>query len=292
MRLPWSQKEKIDELEEEIEKLEKKLEDKEDEKESFRNRFEAEKERRSELASKKQEAEKELKKLKQKNKQKRDKSRQEETSKSNKEQVSLKKAERILDKVESVKSPENDLVTVYSPESLRKVSDLKGLKNSVSKEEYRFLKGERFAAFMDPDITSLKLKTRPFFSPKWKVDNSFEVEVFKEFIEEEKQWAAVSAGKTQIIREKGGEILEKEGVSSRVNRKQKKGGFSQGRFERKRDKQIDEHLNQVEKHVTEDTLLVGEERLCKKLPGRHLGGFDEGRGLVNALYGFSLERMR
>lgn len=291
MRLPWSQREKIEELEEEIEKLEEKLEDEEEEKESFRNRFEAEKERRSELASKKQEAEKELKKLKQKNEQKIEESRQEETSKSTQNQVSLKKVKRILDKLESVRSPENDLVTVYSPESLREVSDLKGLKNSVSKEEYRFLKGEGFAAFVEWDIISLKLKTRPFFSPRWKVDNSFDIGVLKEFIEEEKQWAAVSAGKTQIIKEKSGEIMENEEVSSRVNRKQKKGGFSQGRFERKRDEQIEEHLNQVEEHVTEETLLVGEERLCKKLPGQYLGGFDEGRGLVNALYGFSLECM-
>lgn len=291
MKLPWIQKEKIEELEEEIDELEKKLEDEENEKESFRNRFEAEKERRSELASKKQEAEKELNKLKQKKNQDKEESQHQQSSESTQKQISLEKAKRILDKLDSVKSPEKDILTVYSPESLQQISDLKGLKNSVSKKEYQFLKGEGFAAFMDPDITSIKLKTRSFFSPKWGVDNSFDVRALKEFFEEEKQWAAVSAGETQIVKEKDGEVLEKDEVTSRVNRKQKKGGFSQGRFERKRDKQIDEHLKQVEERVTEETLLVGEKRLCKKLSGRYLGGFDEGRGLVNALYGFSLERM-
>ncbi|MFB6100034.1 MAG: Vms1/Ankzf1 family peptidyl-tRNA hydrolase [Candidatus Nanohalobium sp.] len=294
MQLPWNKKqEKIEELEKEVEELNQQIEDLREEKESFRKRFEAEKERRSELSRKKQKAEKELKKLKQKQEgTEKDVSEEEaEEAESSAEDVSLEKAKRIIEKLESYESPEKDLVTVYSPRELGKLADTQGLKNSISGEEYEFISDEKFIGFIDQDVLKLKLKSRPFFAPEWERSDCFNVETLRKFISREKQWAVVSAGDTQIITEKDGEILEREKVENRIERKQKKGGFSQSRFERKRQEQIDEHLEQVEERVDEQTLLVGEERLCKELPGEFLGGFDDSRGLVDGIYGFRLESM-
>ena len=291
MELPWNRKEKIQQLESKIEELEQEIEELEEEKESYRKRFEAEKDRRSELSRKKQEAEKQVKELKHKQTVETDEENETESVENSEESISLKRARKIITKLDACNSPEKDLITVYAPNSLKKISDLKGLKNSVSKKSYEFLSGEDFSAFIDPDIFHLKLKSRPFFSEGWNVDDSFDVSNLQNFISQEKQWAAVSAGETVIVEEKEGEIIEKEEISSRVEKQQKKGGFSQGRFERKRDEQIEEHVRQVEEKISEETFLVGEERLCKKLSGTYLGGFDSGRELVDALYSFRLERM-
>lgn len=292
MQLPWKKQERIDELEEEIERLKQQIDELKEEKKSYKERFQAEKERRSELSRKKQEAEKELKKLKQRSREALDEKPDEDDEPASAENISLQKAKRILAKLEDYNSPEEDLVTVYTPGKLGKLADTQGLKNSISRKEYEFISDEEFVGFVDPDLVQVKLKTRPFFSPKWSRGDSFRVEELIEFIEEEKQWAVVSAGETQIIREKNGEILERDEVGTRVDRKQKKGGFSQGRFERKRQEQIDEHLKQVKEKISENTLLVGEERLCKELSGEFLGGFDDSRNFVDALYGFLLQEMK
>jgi hypothetical protein len=289
--LPWKRKERIQELKERIDQLEQNIGSLKEEKESFRKRFEAEKERRSELSRKKQEAEKELKKMRQEDREEEVGEEESPEPEVKAEDLSVERTKKILEKLESYKSPEKDLATVYSPGKLSSMSDLKGLKNSISGQNYDFLEGEKFIGFVEPDLIRLKLRSRPFFSENWYLDSEFHVSELREFIEEEKEWAAVSAGDTRIVREESGEILEVEEINDRIERKQKKGGFSQGRFERKRDEQIEQHLGKIEKKVSEDTLLVGEERLCKKLPGKYLGGFDDSRKLVDALYSFRLEKM-
>jgi len=290
MKLPWDKTEKIQELEKEKKQLQQKIEELEDEKESYRERFEAEKERRSKLSAEKQKTEEEINKLQQKLENSSEETKEtKEISNVEREEISLEEARRILEKFSTIQSPENDLITVYSPEDIGELADQQGLKGSVSKQNYNFMSEDSsFAAFMDEDFLGIKLKTRPFFKPEWKLKEEFDTSRISSFIEEEKEWAAVSAGETTIFQEKNGEILEKKEVSSRVDSKQKKGGFSQGRFERKRQEQIDEHVRMVEEKIGEDTFLVGEKSLCKKLPGTYLGGFNGDREFVDALYNFRL----
>ena len=290
MKLPWNQKQKIEELQQEKQRLQEKIEDLEEERDSFQNRFQAEKERRSNLSTQKQEAEEKINKLEQKlQNQGKDEKTSSDAGDQDIEKISFTATERILDKLKSVESSEKDLLTVYSPQNIRNLNDQQGLKSSVSRENFEFLSDDRgFAAFMDEDFFQVKLKTRPFFKSEWTVSDGFDTERISSFISERKKWAAVSAGKTVIFEEENGEILDREEVNSRVDSKQKKGGFSQGRFERKRQEQIDEHLGLVEEKIDEETLLVGEESLCKKLPGEFLGGFDRDRGSVDVLYNFRL----
>jgi hypothetical protein len=290
MKLPWSRKEEIKELQEEIRELEKELEKLEEEKDSYKQRFKAEKDRRSKLAAKKQEAEKKLKKTKQKNTSQQE-NRKETKNKSQGQDITVETVQNILQKLETYSSSEKDFVTVYSPKKANNLPDFKGLKNSITKNQYEFLSDNSYAAFIEPDVVKIKLKTRPFFQPNWKIQKQFQTQKLADFISKTKQWAVISAGNTKIVQEENGEVKEVVEIKSRVDRKQKKGGFSQSRFERKREEQIDEHLNQVEQKIDEETYLVGEERLCKELPGQYLGGFDGSRALIDALYSFQLERM-
>jgi hypothetical protein len=97
----------------------------------------------------------------------------------------------------------------------------------------------------------------------------------------------VSAGETKILRESCGDFEIVEHVKSRVDRKHSQGGYSQGRFERKREEQIENHLDRVEELLPDGALLMGEKGLCDRLPGRHVGGFDRNRSLKDELYKFS-----
>jgi hypothetical protein len=270
--------EKVEELEEEIEELKQ-------EKQRLEKRFKAEKQRRSKLSTEKQEAEKKLKKLKQKQEETEEEEVEEESGEFR--DASVEEVLNILEKLGSVESPKNDLLTVYSPGSFRELSDMKALKNSVDRQGFEFLKGEGFAAFIDPDMFMLKIKSR-VLEKEWEISDSFDVDSLSDFIQKQKTWAVVSAGDSRIVEEENGEIQEVEEIGSRVDKKQKKGGFSQGRFERKRDEQVEEHVEMVEQKMPEDALLVGEGRLCKKLPGNYLGGVDRSRELVEALYGFKI----
>ncbi len=69
----------------------------------------------------------------------------------------------------------------------------------------------------------------------------------------------------------GGERVDFEGFASDVRGKHSKGGFSQGRFERRRDAQIDEHLDRCEAVLDERSpdrlVVVGE--------GTLLGAFED-----------------
>ncbi|MFB6202988.1 MAG: Vms1/Ankzf1 family peptidyl-tRNA hydrolase [Candidatus Nanohaloarchaea archaeon] len=263
-----------------------------EEKEKFKKKYEAEKERRSELSTKKQEAEKELNRVKDQLRSLRDRAVEDESEELEYDyrNISVENTLSILRKLESVVSPDEDLITVYSPEKVTEVQDFKGLKNAVSIEQEALLKNqESFAAFLDQQVFSVVLKTRPFSEGEWFLDRSFRMELL-DFIEREKIWALVSAGETDIFREEGGEVEHLDQLSTRVDSQHSSGGFSQDRFERIRDEQINEHLDEVRERLDEfdEVLLLGEKDLCKELPGRYLGGFDPNRTPPEVFYNFQL----
>lgn len=290
MKLPWDNSE----LEEKIDRLEKKVEELEEEKQRMENRFEAEKERRSELANKKQEAEKRLKKLGQKLEARQEDEEEQELPTEEKEperaDLTLEEVRSGLDKLESVRSEEEDLLTVYSSEKISDINDLRALKNYASKDTMERLEEyESFVAFTDELFLDVLLEMRPFFESEWVADGSFKTSKVQEFIESDKTWVIVSAGSTRIVKEVNGQVKEIENVKTRVDRKHTQGGFSQGRFERKREEQIQNHLDAVREELEADEpLLVGDRKLCQQLDGEYLGGFDDNRPLIDALYSFRL----
>lgn len=290
MKLPWKLKDELKEKEEKIEQLEDSIDELEDQKQSWKERFEAEKERRSDLSRKKQEAEEELNRLKGKL-ETQSSHEVEETAEEGAgfRSLEFEDAERLLQKLESIESPERELVTVYCPEEVEDLSDLKSLKNSVDREHYSVLQEEEsFVAFIDPELGVFMLKMAPFFPEKVSIRDEFEIEELLEFLNSEKHWALVSAGETTVYSEKGGEFEELEKVKSRVDKEHSKGGFSQGRFERKRDEQIENHLDKTEELLKEypEAHVLGDKRFCEDLPGEYLGGFDGNRQKPAQFYRF------
>ena len=292
MKLPWREKtetqEKLEELKQEIEELE-------EEKKKYREQLTAEKERRSKLSSEKQEAEEKLNKLQDKLRNYESVEKEEETGRKYRwEKPRFEQLKKNLEKLSSVESPEEDLVTVLSPTKVSDLPDLKGLKNSLSKSTYTHISSEKsFIAFLDEEFFQVVLKSRPFFESDWMLENNFSAEKLLDLINSEKYWALVSAGRTRVFEEQGGYFEEVEDLKTRVENQQKKGGFSQGRFERKRDEQIEEHLERAE-NVLEDlenVKLLGERSLCEDLSGEYLGGFDSSKSPgPDMFYGFRLKK--
>lgn len=290
VKTPWTYLGEKRKLEEQLREKEEELEEASEEVEKFRKRFEAEKERRSELSRKKQEAEKELKKARQRLEQEGEsqKSSEEKKDRSSR-RLSFRQAFKGLKKLSSISSDDEDLVTVYGDEDQM---DLKALKNSISREEFRHLENGHIV-FSDGDFLRLKLETRPFFKNSWSTGESFETEPLRDFIDKEKVWILASMGSTEIFREASGEFELIDSVKSRVDRKQKKGGFSQGRFERKRDEQIQNHADAVNKKLEEvdgEKFVLGDKRLCEDLNAEYLGGFDSSReASPNVFYNFRVK---
>lgn len=278
MELPWT---KIRKLESEKEGLELEIEKLEQERDNYQDRLEAEEKRRSELARKKQEAEEKLNRLQDRlenlGKVQEDPDTDEEFRWKRPEFNELKKT---LEKLASVESSEEDLLTVFSKGKLETIPDIKGLKNSLNSEDYSRISPEQdFIAFMDGEVFDAILKSRPFFQSRWLLDNEFHPEDILEFIESEKYWGLVSTGETLIFEEQDGYFTEVERLKTRVENKQKKGGYSQDRFENKREEQLQEHIERT-RNVLEDlenVKLLGNRKLCKNLPGKYLGGYDSSR---------------
>ncbi len=285
MKLPWN----TGELEQKVEELEQRLEDEKEEKNRWKNRFEAEEERRKELSRKKQEAEEKLNRLKDRQEKGSDTSQKEEKRHKGFETLDYESTRGLLDKLSTIESVKGELVSIYSPRELEDHSDLRDIKNSVTKQQYSKIQGEKgVVAFIDDDLGSFILKLAPFYNENFAVGKSFDINSLNKFFESEKYFVLVSAGETYVYREENGDYEELKSLKSRINREHGKGGFSQGRFERKRDEQIDKHINEVEEFLEGldgEIYLRGERNLCKQLPGKFIGGFDPNRPILGKLYG-------
>jgi len=288
MELPWK---KAGKLRDEKEKLEAQLDEKNEKIDRLENMLEAEEERRSDLSREKQEAEEQLSKLK-------DKVQNLESTEPQKRETAETKPEfaeinfeafkSALQKLGSIKSDKNDLITVYSPEKLANHSQITEIRNSLPENILRPLNQKKgLIIFYSDSLGLFCFKLRSFFSEKFSVAPTYKAEYLIEALETEKIFALVLRGDTRIVKERDGKIELVEHVKDRVNRKHGKGGFSQGRFERKRDEQIEMHIENVEAELKpfDTAYLLGDEALCQKLPGEHLGGFDPNSSDLSNLYG-------
>lgn len=279
---------KTEELEEEIAEKEKQINELEEDKKSLQKQLESSDEKRRELAKKKQEAEEQLNRLKDKLESHKKKQDTEKETNTGFRRLSFQKARSLIDKLDSVQG--EDLTSVYMKGDLE-------IDNFVEKKVIEEVSGyEDFVLFTDNGFFDYLLRTRPFYGEEISVENSFDTDQLTDFIWEEKVWVTVSAGEAHLYREQNGEVEKIDDLKTRVESKHGKGGFSQGRFERKRDQQIEEFSELVEDKISdveaENIYLVGEKRICKAIdPGRYLGGFDDNRRTVDALYQFRFKKL-
>jgi len=276
MKLPW----KNPELKQKIENLQASIEEKNQQIEKLENMLEAEKNRRKKHTRDKQEAQEKVNRLEDQLKglkEKEEVNEEKDVSEVESQDLGLDSFLSSLEKLGSIRADNSELLTVYSPGKLSNHSKIQDIKSTVPEEKLEeLLNLEKLLIFYDPNLGLSVFKSTPFYDEKSNVGKSFEVEKLLSFVAEEKIWVLVSRGETRIYSEKNGEVEKIEEIKSRVNSKHGKGGFSQGRFERKRDEQVHQHLEQVEKQIKglEKIYLLGEKTLCKELPGQRLGGFD------------------
>ncbi len=273
MELPWTKNrrlnEQIDSLETDLLNIEEKLE-------KTQKKLEAEKKRRSELSHKKQDAEKKINKLRDKVQSLEDRNSRTKSEKtSDFESITPNALKNSLKKLGMIEG--KNLVTVYSPKKLRDHSNVTEIKNSVPKNLFEQLSGkEGILLFYDEDLGAYCFRARPFFSEMFSVSTSFKTGGILKFFDKKKTWVQVSRGDSRVVMEEDGELQELEKIRDRVDRKHGKGGFSQGRFERKRKEQIEQHLKKVENQVKklEYYYVLGDREICKRFDGEYLGGFD------------------
>ncbi|EGQ42875.1 MAG: hypothetical protein J07AB43_08640 [Candidatus Nanosalina sp. J07AB43] len=295
MELPWRKYNKIKERKSE---LKEELREVKEQRDRYQEQFKSEKERRSKLSAQKQEAEEKLNKLQDKLETANISNKTEKTEKTQLKDIklSVEQTKNILDKLSTISSHKKDLVSVYSTGGVEDLKDFKGFKNTLSSQKISQITSERTQIFFtDEKAFDITLRTRPFFSDSWSLDNSFNVKKVDEFIQEKKHWALVSAGETTILSEKAGNTEKIDEVNTRVENKQKKGGYSQDRFERKRQEQIQQHEDKVEEKLEDLTnlKLLGNKKICKELPGEYLGGFDSSRNKdAQTLYKFRLRKTK
>lgn len=286
MKFPWRKKEEENEFQQRIEDLEEKVDE-------YRGRFEAEKERRSNLSSEIQEVEKENNRLKDRirNLKTEDDDQEEEQRDEEYRELEFEEFYSFLKKISTVESNDRDLVTIYSSGKAQNLQRFRDLKNSLPRDKIsRVQDRESVIAFMDGELLEFIFKAKPFFGNYWLLEDSFDTDNVIEFIDDEKIFVLVSAGNTRIFREKSGEFELLERISSRIDREHSKGGFSQSRFERKREQQKNQHVQKIKEELPDDEeiYLLGEKDLCNELRGKYLGGFDPNKSIPEVFYDFRL----
>lgn len=279
---------KTEELEEEIDEKKQQIKNLKEKEESLQKQLESSEEKRRELARKKQDAEEQLNRLKDKLESHKEDREEQEEKRTGFRTLEFTEARQLVDKLDSVKGDE--LVTIYSHGS---IPEDNLVSKQVSEEVNRY---DDFILFTDNGFFDYLLRTRPFYSENSGSSEGFDLKQLKEFIEKEKTWVTVSAGEAHFYREENGEVEQIEDLKSRIERQHGKGGFSQGRFERKRKQQIEGFREVVEEKIgeleLENIYLVGEKRICKEIEsGEYLGGFDDNRKTVDALYQFRFKKL-
>ncbi|MEE6209107.1 Vms1/Ankzf1 family peptidyl-tRNA hydrolase [Salarchaeum sp. III] len=247
-------------------RLKDRIADLEDEVESLQAQLDAESERRRDAVAAKQEAEEAVNRLEDRIEELRDRAERAETVD---EELDIRgtadvfgeRLDRLLTRLETVHAPGDGALTAMVdgrvPES---VSDAFGERAALVEH------GSPCLAVRDADgVVSATL--RPPVAPDefdaW--SDSFRVE--REWFEPTGEFALaiVRADLFALGTYDGRERTGFEGFESDVKGKHSKGGFSQGRFERRRDEQVAEHLEKCEDAIealdTDTLYVVGERTL-------------------------------
>jgi len=203
------------------------------------------------------------------------------------ENLSLLAVKAYIFKLSSLRSPADDLLTVYLPCGTRLSGLLKEKVIDLIEEEKRILL-ERlepktgFVLFYDCHhmICEAIVLPIPIKSPSWKLADRFATSFLEEILSKDYSILVIilHAGESFIGFAPYGQVFDiKEFVRSSVKEKHSKGGFSQRRFERLREEDISHHMDKVfealDKVLEKNTLidfviLSGDSQLIKEIQKR------------------------
>lgn len=282
-------KEKLEEKEKEIESLKEKIERLKKEKLELKNRAEKEKERAKKAVTKKQEADRELNLTQDKIKSLEDrlerfenKEKQESVDELNFNKFDFDSGMNLLERLSSFESSSEDLLTLISPSghSLKNFENFETLKDKMDYKKYKALskrKDKSYIYLSSPYVFDLYIELPFVKEPSWKMSKNFEISDSKKELREKVGMLFLNAGGSGLCVYENGEILKQEVIRSDVKSKHKKGGYSQKRFERLRERQIEEHVDEVESMIdgffTDDLkkfIVSGNSDMLKKFDSKRL----------------------
>jgi hypothetical protein len=170
--------------------------------------------------------------------------------------ISRQAMNRYLFQISSIRAMENSLITVYlkSGESLSHLDNSNDLIDSLGLKNISFIdkmeSSTGILVFYDTNqmIQEAVVPFLPLESSSWKLENSFYTAPFQNLIEKEVNLLIllIHAGESFIgITGSPDSFTSHQIVRSSVKGKHTKGGWSQRRFEKLRDEDIQHHLEKV-----------------------------------------------
>lgn len=255
---------------EEIERLRSRVEELEEEKKDYKSRYEAEKSRRSELSTEKQDAEKRLNRAKDRIRSLESQDNQDQEKEETKNQTVVDMSCGDFETLLNVLSGVDEGVTVVVSE-WEDLQDKKSLRDIVGSHLFSQVRGNsNFCLFCIPGMPPVKVGLNVDFT-YW--SDEISVRRVKDFYYSRKTYVSLSAGDSTIYCVEGSELVSRNTVKTRVNREHSKGGFSQSRFEEKRDSQIEKHFDEVKNSLNDfsSCLLLGQDHFSSYF-GRGIDG--------------------
>lgn len=269
-------KKRIKELEERIEALNK-------EKKHLEEKTEKERKRAKEAVSEKQELDEKINRQKDRIESLEDKLRKKEYAekaigeKTQPNRLSRDKLRSLLEKLESVESKEEDIFTVFFPPgaSMEDLASRSALQTNLTMNQLKKIKEESSETgkvlFYSENFISLMIKPPiPIEREDWNRSKTFEVSDLMKQLDSTMGFIFLSAGGSALS-VFGEDVQESRFVKGEIKSKHGKGGFSQGRFERKRGEEVKAHLDNIEgaaKEFFPENLeivaLSGSKRMVKK----------------------------
>lgn len=246
--------------------LKNKISELQEERDQLQNQLEAAQQRRKEATRAKQEAEETINRLEDRITELEDRvqrAESQETTLSFRDQYELRgdQLEKVLDRLTSYNATDEELITTMIIDDIPEI-----VRSRVGNRVELIRRATPCVVFLD-NMSLIELTLTPARSPDTFVtqDNTFSFE---------RSWFEPTGAYTfglirsdifAVGRYEHGECKRIEGFNSNIDNKHSKGGFSQKRFERRREEQISDHLTEAKELLSsfkDDTvILVGHHQL-------------------------------
>lgn len=174
------------------------------------------------------------------------------------EPVLWENPELKLGKIDSIRSEEDDLLTVFLPKdySIREIEDSAFLQFKLSSRQLERLEKTKSGTgkvliHTEGLFTMLIKPPLPIKRDEWLLSKKFKIEPLLSQFDKKICLVFLSSGGSAVATFDQEEIEDFRLVKADIKGRHSKGGFSQDRFQRGRGEEVKEHLNNVEKVVEE-----------------------------------------
>ncbi|MFW6194676.1 MAG: Vms1/Ankzf1 family peptidyl-tRNA hydrolase [Halobacteriota archaeon] len=273
-------------LKEELAELQRELDDLREEKEGLDKKLEKQKKRTKKAESEKQELHEKINRQEDQIQSLKNKLRNETLSESQElkdvETILWNNPEVQLSKIGSIRSEEEDLLTIFLPKdhSIRDIEDSAFLQSKLTSRQLESLENTKsdtgkVLIHSDGLFTTLIKPPLPIERSDWLLSKQFNVEPLLSQFDKSICLVFLSSGGSAVATFDRKEIEDYRLVKADIKSKHSKGGFSQDRFQRRRDEEIKGHIDDVEEVMEElpDADLIalsGSQKMVSELEKKDL----------------------